>query len=337
MIKDKKKLFDEYIFVCPDNEYSQIMWSDLKKASTITFFDSPTKINNKILKWINHAHFSFYINSYINLPFKGIWNSLYSISSISFVEKRKYIIIFTDNSIARIDYNYLHNLKQKYDITIALLNLNTINKKEKLILKYFNLCDLIYSFDKGDANNYNLVYYPYNYSKFLISKDYEQPNYDVIFIGNAKNRLSVIHKLFDVIESNEYESVFYISNVKEKEKKKKTTIHYNKWISYRRVLDYVQQSFCILEIVDENQIGYTLRTFEAICYNKHLLTNNKSIINSKYYNPKYIHIFDSDSEIDLSFLKQETRADFNYNDDFSPLRFIDQISKDYEEMQYGDT
>jgi len=196
---------------------------------------------------------------------------------------------------------------------------------------------LIYSFDKGDANNYNLVYYPYNYSKFLISKDYEQPNYDVIFIGNAKNRLSVIHKLFDVIESNEYESVFYISNVKGKEKKKKTTIHYNKWISYRRVLDYVQQSFCILEIVDENQIGYTLRTFEAICYNKHLLTNNKSIINSKYYNPKYIHIFDSDSEIDLSFLKQETRADFNYNDDFSPLRFIDQISKDYEEMQYGDT
>ena len=72
---------------------------------------------------------------------------------------------------------------------------------------------------------------------------------------------------------------------------------------------------------------------EAICYNKKLLTNNKSIFEFPYYNPQYMRYFSDISQIDMEFLKREETVDYGYNGDYSPLNFIKRIETDIKETQ----
>ena len=114
------------------------------------------------------------------------------------------------------------------------------------------------------------------------------------------------------------------------EKEKVKGIHYNQWLEYDQVLDYIKRSNCIVEIMDGAQDGVTLRTMEAICYNKKLLTNNKSMRESDYYKSGHIQVFESPDEIDTEFVRKRESVNYNYNGEFSPVRLIEHINADCE-------
>jgi hypothetical protein len=102
---------------------------------------------------------------------------------------------------------------------------------------------------------------------------------------------------------------------------------HNKWVSYEKILSETISSNCILEILQNNQHGATLRYFEAVCYNKKLLTNNKDIIYYPFYNPKWMKVFTNISEIDIEWLRTNENIDYKYNGEFSPKILIDKILK----------
>ena len=84
---------------------------------------------------------------------------------------------------------------------------------------------------------------------------------------------------------------------------------------------------CILEIVQKGQVALTLRPYEAVAYNKKLLTNNKTILNFKYYNPKYMRYFEKVEDIDWNWVKCDDGVDYNYQGDFSPRYLLADIEK----------
>ena len=49
--------------------------------------------------------------------------------------------------------------------------------------------------------------------------------------------------------------------------------------------------------MQENADGYTPRLWEAIMLNKHLLTNNKRVKESNYYNPNNILVINENDNI----------------------------------------
>ena len=100
---------------------------------------------------------------------------------------------------------------------------------------------------------------------------------------------------------------------------------------YTEIIKQDMQSNCILEIIQPGQSSYTLRFQEAICLGKKLLTNNKEVKNEKYYDPKYIQVFERPEEINWDFVKERIQVDYNYHGEYSPIVFLEKIKRRLEQ------
>jgi len=116
------------------------------------------------------------------------------------------------------------------------------------------------------------------------------PQSDVYFVGSAKDRLELIFDVFHQLKQEGITCDFYLSGVPSSKKIKDAGIHYIHKMSYIENLKHVVRTKCILEIVQGNAKSSTLRTWEAIMYDKKLLTNNLTIANDYYYDENYISL-----------------------------------------------
>ena len=107
----------------------------------------------------------------------------------------------------------------------------------------------------------------------------------------------------------------------------KDRIHYfsDEWIPYEKVLAGVLNSNVVLEILQSGQNGPSLRYYEAICYNKKLITTNRRAMDLPYYNPQYIKSISGPEDIDIEWIKKKENVDFGYRGDFSPIHLIEAI------------
>ena len=90
------------------------------------------------------------------------------------------------------------------------------------------------------------------------------------------------------------------------------------------------KSNCILDIVQNGQKGNTIRYYEAICNNKKLLTNNRTVLSDKYYDKRYIQYFSDAKQIDVNWIKEPCEVDFGYQGEFSPEVLIRKFISDCE-------
>ena len=76
----------------------------------------------------------------------------------------------------------------------------------------------------------------------------------------------------------------------------------------------------------------TLRTVEALCFKKKLLTNNSTIKDMPFYDPRFIQIFSKDAldQIDMEFLKRREKVSYQYDNEYSPIVFCKRVQEDYE-------
>ena len=99
-------------------------------------------------------------------------------------------------------------------------------------------------------------------------------------------------------------------------------------MTYREMLEHTVNARCLLDINQEGAVGYTSRFLEAVMYGRRLITNNPSIRASKFFSSGYIQIVDKIEEIDPSFVSDEWKVDYHYNDEFSPFSLIDRIEEE---------
>ena len=97
------------------------------------------------------------------------------------------------------------------------------------------------------------------------------------------------------------------------------------FLKYQDVLEKSLQASCILEIVQDGQAALTLRPYEAVTYNRKLLTTNKTILKYKYYNPSYMQYFEKVEDINWDWVKSGEEFDFNYQGEFSPDKLLKNI------------
>lgn len=99
----------------------------------------------------------------------------------------------------------------------------------------------------------------------------------------------------------------------------------NSKISYPQVVSRVKSSNCVLEVLQTNQKAQSLRYFEAIAYNKKLLTNNPGIVELPYYDDRYMRAFKNIEDIDVDWVRAREKIDYKYKGEFSPLGIIEYI------------
>ena len=150
--------------------------------------------------------------------------------------------------------------------------------------------------------------------------------YDVYFCGFAKTRYPIINNLYKKLTSQGLKCDFHLMNYPDNEDKV-AGIHYNEApFSYEKNIQHVLNSRCILEIMQENADGFTPRVWESIIYDRHLLTNNRSLFNSEFFNEKNMHFVESNDI--MSWINESAESSFKEKNRLSPIHllyFIDNL------------
>lgn len=315
----------DYTFILSKNIYAMNLFGDLKESASIYVSD------RKYTKFWNFMQ----SHKLVSIP---LYKFAYCFDEKSLKNKSKNCIVLDTGVLKIYSINYLVYLKNKYNAKLVLLVLNSMhadsgNVKDVKSQIFSDIWDSILTFDKEDAKEYNWIYFGLNYfsTPKKIRKDL-QVDTDVYFVGGLKgNRDNLIYNTFKTLNDNCEKVTFDIfcfnkemlENVKYPDKIR----YYTEWKNYDEIQEEILKSNCILEILQENQHTQSVRYFEAIYYNKKLLTNNPDIVNLPYYDNRYMKYFSKPEDIDLEWIKKKEKIDYNYKGDFSPLKLLEIIEK----------
>lgn len=326
--------YDDPNRVMEDGYYS-ICLKDLESLDNVQIVSFPLDKKSKFIRFFYRLHHSYKLNKIIKLPMKKIWYPLYF--NKKYFKNNKPICFISIGPYITIDY--IKYLKKKYrDAKFVKLHRDLVKVyqrgspewTEENLRKYY---DLWMSYDKNEAMEKGMLHFNEFESKIEIEPDIKNVKTDLFFAGAAKNRLDKIMAVYERFVSLGKTCDFYLVGVDQSQQVKKSGIVYaDKFLPYKEVLQRSVNSNCILEINQQGAIGYTARFLEAVIYNKKLITNNQSIKESKFYNPKFIKCFTDVEEIDQDFILDDVNVDYKYNNEFSPVNLLMQIEKELAKL-----
>lgn len=179
-------------------------------------------------------------------------------------------------------------------------------------LEFSKKFDHCYSFDTNDVAKYDwFKFLPLFYSK---GNDQPLPEVrDAMYIGTIKKgKYSFVHKM--EVELKEHglncffyyyiqsKGVFHYLKMKDKEMKGANIKEFKfEKLSESETYEIMKESRIIVDVPMAKQNGLTIRTFEAIGFNKKLITTNKNIVNYDFYDPQNIYVYDGKFDFDNDF------------------------------------
>ena len=198
------------------------------------------------------------------------------------IETHKKIKSFTDKYIA-----YIYDSCKRFPID-HLLN---------------GIFDRIYSFDLEDVSSFgfehitNFIYL----DKQDIKSDYK---YEVFIVLTPDKRIDQLNKIAEQLKAFNI-SFKFIAVSNKKPDNLHPSIEYRKHeIKTKELKTYLDDSRIILDLLRENHNGISFRVFEALAYQKKIITNNASIKKYAFYNHNNIMVIDpKDIKIDFSFFE----------------------------------
>lgn len=333
---------NNYILFWSDWDLYTQSFADLQGLSNTRYINSPTMYMSKIKASIyNEIHKHPRINKILGKYFKELWvKPEYWYSSYykdDFNNNNEKVFIFSRTWIQGEFEKYIDFLKNQYPNSHYVLVLFDLCKKNGgLNIEWAKRnFDIILSFDHGDCEKYNFIYYPLVFSKFYgeINKD---THTDVFFCGQPKDRFKEIISCLEKLWENEVKTDVHLIWVDPKEQvyKNKITYHDNV-IPYRENLNYFLNSNCILEIMQGGGLGYTQRMCEAIAFDKKIITNNPLIHNAPFYNPEFILQINNANDITPELckkIKKTESVDYQYKEQLSPIKLLDFIENKLLEL-----
>lgn len=156
----------------------------------------------------------------------------------------------------------------------------------------------IWSFEKSDCEKYN---FKFSNSFYPITKKVEKNliKRDFFFVGYDKGRLNLLNELQSKICDENLQSKIIVRKQNKfspimvfNHKQKNGIIITYKATSYSKIIKYVKQSSCIIDFSTNNQSGLTMRVYEAIVFQKKLITNNLNITEMPFYKKENILVYD---------------------------------------------
>lgn len=311
------------------NSWPDIVWRDALSSGARVLLDSCIPLPAP-LRHLRKAHFANPANSKVWLPLKCLWDETNTLRFSDLDPSKRNFVIFQTG--IKFSAHYVERLKRERNACIVLYmpdNIRTMkiaqNKDEFLRFCRHYHVDQVYSFDKKDCEEFGTEFFDF-YSMLptkVTQTKLEDGKPKVLYVGGcrSKERLNTLHALYDRLKEQAH-CTFYLNGVDSVDANRDGII-YNHPLSYAEVVELVQQHDVIVEIMNGNQAGNTLRLKEAVCYNKCLLTNNPFVKDSPYYHPDFMLIFKKVDDIDLSRFAKD--VDYKYNGEFSPRKLMERI------------
>ncbi|QSE76030.1 hexosyltransferase [Lactococcus taiwanensis] len=226
------------------------------------------------------------------------------------------LIIFLDSGF---QIYYPKIVKNYTNAKLALFFWNHLTGSRARLLqrsRYSNLIDEYYSFDPIEAKKHN-IFHNSTFYKPCITLEEKTPKYDLFFGGNNKGRSKIAQLIMEECQKREISlNLFIVEGDKG---------HDNKgYIPYKQFLNFLVSSKGILEIMQKDQTGLTLRTMESLFFKKKLVTTNQAIKHYKFYHPNNIFILGVDPIDKLpEFMKKDYYdLDIEQVNFFNPYNWI---------------
>lgn len=313
-----------YVIAGGDGFY-KFAYSDLEKLDNVCFFRHYKEgVDSKLMRLLISINFNLKVNKLIKTPLKAI--AFPNIYPHRFGTERPLCFIFFGAQYAVINTSYLEFLRKQYPEARLVLYMQDVVRSLPYydIENYKRRFDLVLSYDSGDCDKYGLTYYPTPFSHIDVSKLKPELPVDIYFCGCAKSRYPEIFDAFRKCKEEGLSCRFFITGVPAHQRISCDDIIYDSKLSYIENLSHAASAKCILEIMQKDADGFTPRLWEAMALNKHLLTNNHAIKESRFYNESSIHIL-SESSIG-SWIDKECEHSEALIQEKSPvnlLRFIE--------------
>ena len=160
-----------------------------------------------------------------------------------------------------------------------------------------SLCEK-WSFDSLDCIKYGMRMNTTFYFSNLINSRVYTSKRDILFVGEDKGRLETLMSLEDQFRDLGLITYFHIvfGDCSYLNKRK---YRYKKKIPYDSVLEMAMESKAILEILQNEQSGMSLRCMESLFLKVKLITNNPFVATYDFYDPNNIFILGQDNLSDL--------------------------------------
>lgn len=314
-----------FILFFSENDYNKIIYSDFENLSCVRI-QHGFKTKNRYLNILHYIHNSEKINRRINLPFKQIWFKNY-FNQEKLDNSKPFCFIFLFIWVNRkFIKEYIGYLKKKFPnakfVCYYTDIISTLDNKPDETSSFF---DLSISYDKNDARLYKMEYFPTSFSDIHLNKLDGVPFCDVLFLGRAKSRFKKIESAYKQLTSSGLKCLFFVTGVTIEEQIDHIGIIYlQSPMHYMEYLKHVVNCRFILEIEQPGAIGETLRTWEAIHFDKALLTDNIAIKDSIFFDSRYISII-QDGGINYDFIKNYEPIINPYKDKLRPIRLLEFI------------
>lgn len=319
---------DDFFYLVDSGTKSNIaMFSDVQEMENGIQTSLPVMIPCLFLRCLYKIHMSIKVNQIIDLPGKGVWDKF-----LIFSKNRPGTqwVVITNWSIRRFSLSSLKKLSEDPNYRLVLIYLDTYEKVPEFYKKY--ICrvqfDLIYTFDKQDSEKYGWIFTNSLYSKNELPEQ-QEVLYDLYFVGEDKDRTEQLVTIYDFLVQNDIKCCFKIITT-DKNWISRGGLHFlHKRIKYREILEDIGKSKAILEIVQEGQSGMTMRPYEALFYDKKLLTNNKALKSMDFYDERFMMVFSELANNIIDFLKNKEQVTYHYENAYSPVKWILKMPEDY--------
>ena len=224
------------------------------------------------------------------LPFKSIWYDKKILSS-----NINEIVIF--DALCNVDYlKWLRKMKPEAKIVFWYWNIvkNTISPNsipDEIVEKW--------SFSRKDCAEYSMRFMPLPYFYELVIPP-QNKEFDIVFVGKDKGRLSELLNLRSKFDKLGLKSKFIITPDHQYSK----NAEYSNPISYLESLDWNSKAKAVLDYIEVDNSGQSLRVIEALFLKEKIITNSKLIYDYDFYCPENIFVLDRDDYSKLpSFLE----------------------------------
>ncbi len=186
--------------------------------------------------------------------------------------------------------------------------------------------DRMYSFDLEDVASFGFNHIT-NYIYLDKQPISSQFNYEVFTVLSVDKRINQLNKIAQQLDQLNISYKFIVVSSRKPAHLHPKIEHRTKEIKTKELKTYIDNSRIILDLLREEHNGISFRIFEALAYQKKIITNNASVKNYAFYNSNnFLALDPKNIKIDASFFatKYTPLADEIYHQ-FTVDNFVDTI------------
>lgn len=287
-----------------------------------------------LARGLMRVHLSSKVNRIVPMPFRGIWGKIWvrqlkqKLDEIR-QEGRIPCFILLDIILFFEQFGLSQAIREMVPdarIVYYFTDLVALDQRKQRLLQC-GTPDLIFSFDSGDAQKYHLLLHNFPYSQLRDEYSHEEQEYDVCFVGKAKDRLPQILEAYTFLSAQGLRCCFYITGVAPEQQQYADQICYCDGMGYDAYLKTIAKAKCILEIMQGGGSGNTLRINEAVEFNKILITNNTNVVNNELYDPRYMFCYTRIQELDCARIRKIDKVCYENRDRISVENLLEDVAE----------